>query len=161
MRFPILAAMLDEADRIRLAAATEAAGRVLSSDSKPLPVFVMAADIGSPELKRQLANIGDKSIMLMQADDPRLADLMKRVNEPVFPVLPPLPDMRRLFEDPPAWNTAILQGQFGQVFGIPIITTPKPKPRRASSWRIRTIEERADKRAKRKAAEKSRRRNRK
>lgn len=157
MRYPILAALLDEADRIRLAAATEAAGRDLLSESTPLPVFVIAENAARlPDLIHHMdaERLPREAIHLTDAQADDLIRRFDASNNLVdeTPALPPAPDMARLFADPPSWGTNA--GPMPPPAG-------KPGRRRTSSWRTETPEQRAEKRAKRKAAEKSRRRNRK
>lgn len=118
-----------------------------------------------PALTGPIMVIGeDGSLEVMDPADPRLADPIRRhdaSNSPVdeTPALPPAPDMARLFADPPSW---------GANAGPKPQRKPPPcaghsrlgRPFRVGGESRRPGTADAEKRAKRKAAEKSRRRNR-
>lgn len=138
----------------------------LEDPPSSLPLRVMVVGPQSEATKHRISGMNDGLIELVDASDPRIDEAMRRLdasNSPVdtLPALPPLPEWDRALQafEPAAKDAERAMAQLAKAWPQP--PAGKPGRRRTSSWRIETPEQRADKRAKRKAAEKARRRNRK
>ena len=128
-----------------------------------MPIFVIAGD--DPRLPDLIHRMDAARLPreVVHLTDAQVTDLCRRhdaSNSPVdvLPALPPRADMARLFEDPPVWHA----------HGEPRSKRPPPcaghsrlgRPVRVGGEARRPGTADSEKRAKRKAAEKSRRRNR-
>jgi hypothetical protein len=130
-------------------------------DPPALPPHVMVIDSPSPELVSRLRD--NHEVIVMRTDDPRLADMMTHA-EPVMPTLPPMPDMSEVFADPREAMTRSIRPPPARVESKPPPCAGHSRlgrPVRVGGEARRPGTADAEKRAKRKAAEKSRRRNRK